>query len=58
MKPSESSGSSVKPVAMCFDCMVQAGYKRTEGFHTAAVKICAGCDTEKPISPKRHWRKV
>ena len=53
----QSLGGRVDPVVMCFDCMIAAGYKRDEGFHTAAVKHCVACDTEKSILPKRHWSK-
>lgn len=49
--------SPIKPVAMCFDCMVKAGYNRDKGCHTAVIKHCSGCDMTKPILPKRHWRK-
>ena len=43
--------------AMCFDCMIAAGYKREAGAHTATLANCVGCNTKKPILSIRHWSK-
>lgn len=47
--------SSTESAAMCFDCMIKAGYKRDDGSHTAAIGNCKGCDRVKAILPERHW---
>jgi len=50
-------GNPFEVAVMCFDCMIAKGYKRNKGCHTATIKHCTGCDTAKPIIPKRHWSK-
>jgi hypothetical protein len=53
----QTVSNPVEAVVMCFDCMIAEGYKRDKGCHTAVIRHCVGCDTAKPILPKRHWSK-